>query len=384
MPAQRRPTTAHISLSAIAHNLGLIRTLAPDCVLCPVIKADAYGHGAVRVATYLSQRIDAPEWLAVALIEEGVALRAAGIVGPLLVLGGLDHSPDDIVQHKLTPTLWRVDQLQRLSAAVQKYAADGDNGYAFHLKVDTGMRRLGHDTLNIEHFAQALSRYSNLRLEGLLTHFANADLGDRDFNTTQVQALSRIEHTLHAQGLCPRWVHLANSAAVLDYPPVRTSFVRPGLMLYGLDPRSSAGGEPDPRLQPALRWVTKPLNIVHVRKGERVSYGGTWIAKKDSRIAVLPMGYADGYPRIISNRGQVLIAGRRVPLVGNICMDLMLVDVSALSAYAEDALRAEEVVVIGTQGQERIRAEDVAGWAETISYEIVCGVGRRVPRVYTE
>lgn len=379
---QLRPTIAHIDLSAIGHNLRLIKTLAPGCIVCPVIKADAYGHGAVEVATFLQGLEDGPEWLAVSLIEEGIALRQSGIQCPILVLGGPDYGPAEVVRHRLTPTLWRVDQLITLDAAVGAADAAGARGFSFHLKIDTGMRRLGQPPAEVAAFCAALRGCPALFMEGLLSHFANADLGDREFNICQGDILAAVHRELGEYGFSPRWVHLANSAAVLTYPPARKSFVRPGLMLYGLDPRSSAGGVADTRLRPAMCWHTKPVSIVSVAAGERVSYGGTWIAQRPTRVAVLPLGYADGYPRLVSNRGQVLMRGQRVPLVGNICMDLMLADVGRFDGIAEETLRDEDVVLLGHQGEQWIAAEDIAVWAETISYEIVCGVGKRVPRTY--
>lgn len=365
---QVRPTSVTVDLSAIQHNLHVVRRLAPGRAICGLVKADAYGHGLLPVAWTLAQA--GVDFLAVALVEEGVALRQSGIETPILVLGGaLTGGFDTIVAERLTPVIFRTDHLDELAGAAGSGLVD------FHLKIDTGMARLGLQVAEIESFVGHLKEFPSLRLAGALTHFANADLADRSFNRAQLERFLAAIALLDKLGRAPRWVHLANSAAVMSFPEAHQVLVRPGLMLYGLDPLTPPSGE---RLLPAMRWTTRPVHIKEVDAGTRVSYGGRWVAPRRSRIATLPLGYGDGYPRLLGNRAQVLIRGRRVPIVGSICMDLCLVDVTDLPDLRLD----EEVVLLGAQGDECITAAELAGLAETISYEIVCGVAARVPRHY--
>jgi alanine racemase len=362
-----RPTRVTVDLAAVRHNLGVARQLSGHAV-CAVVKADAYGHGAVAVAKTLAGA--GVEFLAVALVEEGLELRDAGVKAPIIVLGGAYRGAfEPMLAADLVPALSStaaIDELARVA---------GSRRALFHLKIDSGMARLGVQPADIPEVAAALSRHRNLVLEGALTHFANADLGDRDFNTAQHARFQSACEQLSALGHPPRFIHIANSAAVLSFPAAHHRLVRPGLMLYGLDPLSAPSGA---ALRPALRWSTEPVHVKTLPKGTRVSYGGRWTTERASRIATLPVGYADGYPRNLTGKAQVLIRGKRVPVVGTICMDLMMIDVTDVP----DATETDEVVLLGEQGAERITAGEMARWADTISYEIICGIGKRVPRRY--
>ncbi|MEK7703775.1 MAG: alanine racemase [Myxococcota bacterium] len=365
---QVRPTAATVELAAIRHNLGVVRRLVGERAVCGLVKADAYGHGLVPVARTLAAA--GVDFLAVALVEEGVTLRQSGIETPILVLGGaLEGGYDALVAERLTPALFRLEHLDRLARAVGHGSCD------FHLKVDTGMARLGLQPDEIGAFVARLATYPQLHLAGVLTHFANADLADRDFNAQQLARFQAAIVSLGQLGHAPRWVHLANSAAVLSYPDAHQVLVRPGLMLYGLDPLVPASGE---HLEPAMRWTTRAIHVKDVEAGVRVSYGGRWTASRRSRILTLPVGYGDGYPRVLGNRAQVLIRGLRAPIVGSICMDLCLADVTDVGGVGLE----DEVVLLGAQGDDCIGAAELARWGDTIAYEIVCGVGARVPRHY--
>jgi len=363
-----RPTHVLVDLGAIRRNLQLVREAAVGRAVCGMVKANAYGHGLVPVGRALAEaNVD---FLAVALVEEGMRLRQAGLNLPILVVGGaLDDGFVQLVAHNLTPVLFRKEHLRVLAEAA------GGNSVAFHLKIDTGMARLGISADAVPDFLEALTRHPQLRLEGVLTHFANADLADHEFNARQLALLEQAHDALKKGGQQPRWVHIANSAAVLSFPEAHQALVRPGLMLYGLDPMHARTST---ALAPAMRWVTSPVQVKTVPKGARVSYGGRWVATRESRIATLPIGYADGYRRALGNKAQVLIRGLRAPIIGTVCMDLCMIDVTDIAGAAV----GDEVVLMGRQGTDEISAYDLARWGDTIPYEIICGVGARVPRQY--
>jgi alanine racemase len=339
--------------------------------LCAVVKADAYGHGAIAVARELE--LTSAAFLGVTLFEEGVALRDAGIRAPILVLGGAFGSQGfaAVVEHGLTPVIWRVDHLAELAAAARGSAI------AYHLKVDTGMSRLGAQADELESFLAAASATPQLRLDGFMSHFASADVVDDPKNLEQVASYTSAIAQIRRHGLSPRWLHFANTPALLTgvHGGVHT-LLRPGGGLYGLDTRDKRTGD-DP-LVPILRWATKRIRVKHVPAGTSVSYGARWTAKRDSIVATLPVGYADGYPRIMTSKAKVLVKGELAPVVGTICMDLCLADVTDIPGVWAD----DEVVLIGAQGNRRLTADDLASWAGTISYEITCGIGPRVPRRY--
>ncbi len=364
-----RPTQAHIDLAALRHNLGVVRRAAPGQKVCGMVKANAYGHGLIEVSRALAA--DGVDWLAVALVEEGLALRAAGLRLPILVVAGaVEHGFAEMVEHQLVPVLFDAPQLPHLAAA-----AAGQE-VAFHLKIDSGMFRLGVLPGEVDSFLTALARYPNLKLDGLCTHFANAD-------TTQDRAsigeqLARFHGALaqvRRAGHHPSLLHVANSSATLIDAAARVGMVRPGLVLYGLDPR---GPEHARDLRPVMRWTTRPLRLREAPVGTRVSYGGRFTAARPSLIATLPVGYADGYARSLFGKAEVLVRGRRAPVVGTICMDLCMIDVTDIPGVGLD----DEVVLMGTQGADAITAYDLARWAGTIPYEITCGVSDRVPRRY--
>jgi alanine racemase len=369
-----RPTRAEIDLVALTRNVSAIRALAPRAQILAVVKANAYGHGAVPIAQALeSERV---KMLGVALIEEGVELRNAGVRSPILVLGGsYEGGYDLMVAHRLTPTVFRPEHIQRLAQAAKRVGSP----VSVHLKVDSGMGRLGVLPRDLDAFLDLASKFREVEIDGLLSHFASADLENRDFTREQVRCFRDAHARMRARGLHPSWRHLSNSAGVIDLPEVRDglelNMVRPGIMLYGLHP--AARLQKAAELHPVLTWKTAIIHLKTVAAGTPISYGSTWRAPRESRIATLPIGYADGYSRRYSNRAQVLVRGRRASVVGRVCMDLSMVDVTDVPA----ASVGDEVVLLGEQGPERIPAEELAELAGTIHYEVICAVGARVPRV---
>ena len=363
-----RPTQVTVDLQALKQNAAAIAALHPNVQLCAVVKADAYGHGSIQVAQTLSQ--SGVSWLAVALVEEGIRLREAGIKLPILVLGALvDEAADALVKFDLIPTVFDAKQLEALSNAAQT------TSLKFHLKVDTGMSRLGVLPADMDNFLTELKSYPNLHLDGVMTHLQNADLNDTQRNQAQTQVFEDALTQVQAAGLSPQYRHLSNSAATLTLENTSQNLLRPGLVMYGLSPMQTTVPKD---LTPLMRWTTRPLQIKEIAAGERVSYGGHFVAKRATKIAVLPVGYADGYRRSFEGKADVLIQGRRAPIVGSICMDLCMVDVTDFNSISQQ----DEVVLMGRQGNECITTYDLAQWAGTIPYEITCGISDRVPRQY--
>jgi alanine racemase len=364
-----RPTTAIVDLDAIAHNVRLAQRHAAGASLCAVVKANAYGHGSIAVAR--ATLMAGAQWLAVALVEEAQALRRAGITAPILVMAGrFAGAYDDIVRDGLTPVVGDPDDVAGLSAAA------GPLGLDIHLELDTGMSRLGLLPEALPAFIAALGRHPNVRLAGCMSHFAQGDVRGDAFNGEQVTRLEALEAALEAAGHAPRLRHLLNSPGVLNVPEARRNLVRCGLILYGLQPMV---GETYPELRPAMRWVTRPVSLRRIQAGTTVSYGRRFVATRPTCIATLPVGYADGYMRLLGNRAHVLVRGKRAPVVGTVCMDLCMVDVTDIPGVG----LGDEVVLLGAQGEERIGAEELAAHVGSIAYEIVCAVGARVPRIYT-
>jgi alanine racemase len=369
-----RPTRAEIDVGALTRNHATLRTAAPVVDVLAVVKADAYGHGAVPV----SRALEAAGvcFLGVALVEEGLALREAGLRSDILVLGGAyDGGWDRMLEHRMVPVVFRPEHLNALEAAAR---ARGTTARA-HLKVDTGMGRLGVLPVDVPAFLEAARACRHVELEGLCSHFANADLADAALTGLQVARFRTALGQMRAAGFEPRWRHLSNSAGLLALPEARDgvemNLARPGLALYGLVPAPWL--RPPRTLESVLSWKTAVVHLKSVPAGTPISYGSTWTAPRPSRIATLPVGYADGWSRLLSNRGSVLIHGRRAPVVGRVCMDLCMVDVTDVAG----AEVGDEVVLIGRQGAETQDAHQLAGLQSTIAYDVLCAIGARVPRV---
>jgi alanine racemase len=375
MAGAGRPTQAEINLDALEHNLALIKKSAGDTKsLLAVVKADAYGHGAVRVAQSLEAK--GVHFLGVATCEEGVELRQAAIKTPIIVLGGAFPDQGLCVQdYNLIPVVYNLESAQELSRS----AGAGGSQIKVHIKIDTGMGRLGILPGQIRPFFQALSKLKGLEIHGVLTHLADTN-GDSDaeneFTRRQIGLFQQSINDLSRMGIHPPYTHLANSAAIMADVSHACNLVRPGIMLYGIYP--SKGMKQTLGLEPVMRLTSRIVSLKEVPRGTTVSYGRTFTCERESRIAALPVGYADGYSRALSNRGEVLVQGKRAPVAGVVCMDMTMIDVTGIPGVA----LYDEVVLLGAQGNDRITAQEIADRTHTIPYEVLCAVSARVPRVY--
>jgi alanine racemase len=368
-----RQTLAEIDLTAIAANVGLACQLAgPSARVMAVVKADAYGHGVVEVARVALAA--GANWLGVAIPEEAIPLRVAGTTSRILVLGPIAVDQADLVtDYGLDQCVCDQDQVEALDRAGRSRG----RVLSLHLKVDTGMGRVGFYPREVRPMAERIAALPSVRLEGLMTHFADAEAEEPEFAREQLARFLGVARQLSGAGITVPLRHTANSAGLLHLPESRLDLVRPGIMLYGYHPRGCRHPA-EPVLRPALRFRTAISHLKDVPRGGSVSYGRTFVAPRDLRVATLPVGYADGWGRLLSNRGQVLIRGQRVPIIGRVCMDMIMVDVTGL----EGVRLRDEAVLIGRQGREEITADEVAEVQGTISYEVLCRIGPRVPRVY--
>jgi len=369
---QDRPAWAEIDLDAVAHNVRELKRLVGRGVdLLAVVKANAYGHGAVQVARTVLE--SGGNWLGVARVDEGVQLRQAGLTCPILVLG---YAPPaeagQIVEHKLTPTL----NTRQLALAVSSASVARNRVTAVHVKVDTGLTRFGLLPHEVVGFVRSVASLPGIEVEGLYTHFASADEPDKTYTLRQLAILKDTLASLSSAGVKIRLRHAANSAATLDLPETHLDMVRCGIAIYGLYPSDSVSRTV--KLRPAMALKSRVARVREVPAGTSVSYGRTYYTPEASRLALVPIGYADGVSRALSNRGSMLVRGRRVPIVGRVCMDNCVVNVQGLPEVRHD----EEVVIIGRQGDAEISADEIAGMLGTISYEVTCDIGARVPRVY--
>jgi alanine racemase len=363
-----RPTFAAIDATAVRDNFALLRAALPaTTAILAVVKADGYGHGATFVAPILEKA--GVDWLGVATVEEGVEIRAAGVRTPILVLtGAASGDVPALLEHRLAVALLHHEMARDLASRL------GTQRLPVHIKVDTGMGRLGVLPADVPALVDALQRADCFDIEGVFSHFGNADGVTRDYSDYQMSGFQQAVDAVTAAGVRPRWTHIANSAATLSRPDTHLSLVRPGIALYGIPPASV----PAPSgLRPAMRLVTHVVQLKRVPSEFPISYGQTFVTRRPSVIAVLPIGYADGYARALSNRAAVLIRGRRVPVVGAVCMDLTMVDVTDV----EDVQLGDEVVLWGRQNGAEISVTEVADWQGSISYEVLTRLGKRVPRV---
>jgi alanine racemase len=366
-------TYATIDLGAIAHNVRALKAhIGPAVALIAVVKANGYGHGAVEAARAALD--GGASACAVGRVDEGVELRRAGLTCPILVMG---YAPPDtalaVVGFDLTATVTTWETAQALSACAE---ATGRKA-PVHAKVDTGMGRFGLLPDEAAPFVSQIAALPGLDLEGMYTHFAAADQADKEYTRRQLARFRQVLEAVQGAGHHIRLCHAANSAATLNLPETHLDAVRTGIAIYGLRP--SAEVEPCVELRPALSLKSRVARLRTLPAGASISYGQTYITERPTPVALVPVGYGDGYHRRLSNRGAVLINGRRAPIVGRVCMDQFVVDVTGVPGVAQDA----EVVLIGAQGGERITAEEVAGWAGTINYEVVTSLLPRVKRLYT-
>lgn len=364
-----RQTFAVIDTAALRDNFAAIRNrVAADVGVLAVVKANAYGHGAAIAAPVLEQA--GADAFGVATIGEAIEVRNAGVDKPVVVLTGvLPADVAAVVRHRVSVALPYPELVPELAAAAR------GSRLRVHLKIDTGMGRLGVGVADLPALLDAVAAAGNLDVEGVFSHFGNADDVFTPHCDSQLAAFRAALGIVAARGLRPRWVHLANSAATLARPEAHFSLVRPGIALYGLRPACVSAAAP--ALRPAMRLLTHVLQVKEMPPGVPVSYNQNFVTRRPSRIAVLPIGYADGYSRALSNRAQVLVRGVRVPVVGNVCMDLTMADVTDVPGVAP----GEEVVLWGEQGGAAIGADEVGSWQDSIGYEVLNRVGRRVPRL---
>jgi alanine racemase len=375
--APLRPAWAEIDLAAIRHNAAVLAELARPAQLCAVVKAWAYGHGPVRVARAAIE--GGATWLAVALVEEGRQLRAAGIDAPVLLLSEpTAPAMAEVVRSALTPTIYTEAGVSALVAEV--VASRRLDPLPVHVKVDTGMHRVGAAPDEAVRIALAVASHPELRLEGVWTHFAVADEPESPHTAAQLAQLLVVAERLASVGVQPALLHAANSAGTLYHPAARLDMVRCGVALYGLAPSLELDGqEPASRLRPALSLRARVSFVKEVEAGERLSYGLRYTVPTRSVVATVPLGYADGVTRsLASHGGQVLIGGRRYPIAGAVTMDQILVDCGPNA----DVALGDVAVLLGRQGGDEISAWEWAERTGTIAYEVVCGMSARVPRVY--
>jgi len=360
-----RPTWAEINLSALRHNFSQIQDFVGSGVdILSVVKADAYGHGAVPVSRALVESGTAI--LGVATLDEAMELREAGIRAPIQLLSGFyEDELEQILKLDLTPTVCSLAALNSL----EKTAAKAHKPVKYHLKIDTGMNRLGVPASGLADFLGFVNDSKRLILEGVFSHLADADCEDRDYTNMQLALFSDMMGRVKKAGLAPRYFHIANSPAIQLYPDSHLNMVRPGIMLYGAE---RLGGL---EIKPVMELKSTIVEIKDIPEGARVSYGGTFKAPRPSRIGIMPIGYADGYMRELSNRGWVSVAGERAPVVGAVCMDLTMVDLTQIP----QAEIGQEVSLFGNGS---IKVEEAAEWAHTISYELLSIIGKRVRRIY--
>lgn len=369
MVIHHRPTVAVVDLAAVRHN---VRVLTPDrAAVMAVVKADGYGHGAVQVARAATEA--GARWLGVAMVEEGVELRESGIETPILVLSELPPgSEKEALAAGLTPTLSTEAGLSRLGAA----AGSVGGSVAVHVKLDTGMHRAGVQPEASLGFVRSVAG-EGLEVEGLWTHFACAEDPADPTTDVQLERFRQAADRLAAAGITPRYLHVANSAAIMTRPDTHLDLGRLGLAMYGLSPGPALAGVAD--LRPAMSWRSAVAATRRVLAGEGVSYGLRYRLQRESIIATVPVGYADGYSRRLAGMARVLIGGRRYPVAGAVTMDQIMVD------CGDDPVSpGDEVVLMGRQASGEITAEDLASWSGTISYEVVCAIGPRVPRVHLD
>jgi alanine racemase len=376
-------TWAEVSLGALGENFHAVQMHVGKAVtICAVVKADGYGHGAIECARALES--EGAEWLGVTDAAEGLALRSAGTGARILLMTGIWKGEEDgIVAQNLTPTIWEPWHIESLERAARKR----QSVLPVHLKLDTGMNRLGASKEAVPRLCEMLSACQHLNLEGVSTHFASAEVLDAEDAVRQMECFEEGLAVLRSYGLRPALVHMGNSAAMSARPDTWKTMVRPGIALYGYSLPFTRAGEraavAELPLRPVLSWKTRVLTVKEVAAGQAVGYMGTFVTKEPSRIAVLPVGYADGYPRLLSNRARVIVGGEYAPVVGRVSMDLTIVDVSHISGVAV----GDEVILIGKSigagGGKSVDAVELARLCESVPYEILCGLSRRVPRVYS-
>lgn len=377
MDNKYRRVYAEIDLDMIKHNVNAMRAHINDGVkYMTVIKADGYGHGAIPIG----KEVEAlnVDYIGIAIFQEGVLLRNEGIKTPILVLGNTPREAFNMLfEYNLTQTVYSVKMARELNEAAKSYGKTAN----IHVKLDTGMGRIGiraiHEPLdNVIEQVKEIREMSHLYIEGMYTHLSKADETDKTYTMLQINTFKNVINGLEKLDIKPSIIHASNSAGLIDVKEAGFNMVRAGIALYGLYPSEEVDHSVD--LRPVLSWVSRVVNIKEVEAGELISYGGTYETTDKTTIATIPIGYADGYSRLLSNKGNVVINGQLAPIIGRVCMDQFMVDVTHINDVTED----DKVYLIGGTGDASVSTDDIANIMKTINYEVVCLISKRVPRVY--
>jgi alanine racemase len=365
-----RPTLVEVNLDCLTGNLRAIREKVKPAKVMAILKANAYGHGLVEVAKHVVR--NGADYLGVAVLEEGILLRERGVAAPILVLGGiLGNQAPLFIKYNLTITASSIEKLHQIDEAARQSGAKA----RVHLKIDTGMERIGVHYYSAESFLETSLQCHNILVEGIYSHFANADTADLSYSAIQLERFNQVLGFYEKHGLPVPMRHMANSSAILNLPESVFDMVRPGILLFGVYPSPEVPCTVP--VKPALAWKSHVVYFKVIKPGHPVGYGSTWQTDHMVRAVTIPVGYGDGYFRSMSSKAQVLIRGKKYPIVGRIAMDQIVANIEWDSAYNGD-----EVVLIGESGGESITCEDLAEWAGTIPYEILTNINTRVPRVY--
>jgi len=374
--ANLRPTWAEVSLPTLRRNFRTVRDhVAPAAAVCAVVKAHAYGHGAVECARALEQ--EGAKWFGVTSTDEGLALRDGGITGRILLMTGFWHGDEELVlENDLTPAVWQREHIERLEHAAERLRKDS---LLVHLKVDTGMARLGASFEELPQLLGMLRSARHVKVEGLFSHLASAEVVNSPQVDEQMSRFGQAVALARQNGLAPAHLHIANTSAIATRPKAWMNFVRPGIALYGYQlPSVLEGKSFDLPVQPVLSWKTRIFSLRNVGAGQAIGYSGAYVAPAPARIAALPVGYADGLNRKLSSCGRVIVSDQYASIVGNISMDITLVDVTRIAG----AEIGSEAIILGQSEHCAVTADDHARLAGTIPYEIVCNISKRVPRQY--
>lgn len=365
-------TYAAVSLGAVRHNLSEVRRRSGSAMVMAVIKTDGYGHGAVEIGKAIADIVD---FYGVATAEEALELREAGLSLPILILGYVHAGYyEELIRQDVRVTVYSEEMIRQLADAAVRAGAVGKA----HIALDTGMTRIGFTpTLESAKLAAKLAKLPQIELEGLFSHFSCADMTDKTYSQMQWERYDRFVELLAAEGIEIPVKHLCNSAGIMDFSHHRLDMVRSGIITYGLYPSDEVDMQAL-ELRAALEWKAHIVNVAEVPEGVAVSYGATYVTRTPRRIATVSIGYGDGYPRNLSNKGWVLVHGRRAPVIGRVCMDQMMIDVTDI----EDVRIEDEVTLVGRDGGEYISMEEIAAVAGTFNYEFACNIGKRVPRIY--
>ncbi len=365
-----RPTHLEIDLDKIKQNyLAIKQHVFPSKVMA-VLKANAYGHGLVRIAK-LMQEIEA-DYLGVAVLEEAILLRESGITLPILVMGGiLGNQIPLFIKNDLTITASSISKLEQIEEA----AIELGKKALVHLKIDTGLERIGVHYYNAEEFVKRAAKFENIIIEGIYSHLASSESQDKSYTNLQIERFENILAVLEKFSIEIKLKHISNSGAILQHPNTNYDMVRPGLILFGVYP--SSGITKRVNVQPALNWKSRVVYFKVIKPEHPVGYGSTWQTDENTRAVTIPVGYGDGYFRKMSHQAEVIIRGKRYPVIGTISMDQIVINIGNDSAYNDD-----EVILLGSDGNVSIACEELASWADTIPYEILTNINTRVPRIY--